>query len=786
MANKVAQSGRFSFGEVDLESEWQSLATDLSAPGSEEDEDLASSGASAGDIGEPDAENGRAAHAAASHAPAETQLYAYLEASKEAARIPQTTPFDDLAARLNGFYAPRSERTPPRLASGYHSAPKAFAGPAAPPAMDEASLTWFDEKFTELRSLIGSRDSEAREIASINERLTEIIERVDALAKSIPGEPVIQSIEAQLANLALTLDTMREAQKADAQSMTQAAGAVSSATERLEKSCDALETATGKALENVALAAEQHFSRGAKITAGEIGEALRRALPDRRAGGPAGDIRAPMARLAESGQNLADAAADAHIALRDYLSGSGGGEGAGRDALSPLALQPLKRLGVHMPITAGAPPAFTRSPKPLAAEGARASESNLKNLTARERGAREADHPVRAHYPGFAGSPRQRQHDPRQVSPVPTFLRRNAAHDDDYESEAPLSREPSLPETSKGVPLLGVGAVALILLLASAALLYLKLTASAMDPLPGHAAQKISAAPSPAGAEMADLRVRPSAARGDAPKAAFLTNAFAPYVSIPSGTFPTLLQATRVGEQSWDASVQLGEAGAAARPGQLAPDPEAAPAEDDLQRLADAASRGDSEAQYLIGRRLLADTSIRSNASSAVRWLTRAANRGHMLAQYLLGTLYEKGAGVARSDAQAAFWYRRAAEGGHVKSMHNLGVLYTGQGDLPTDYAKSVLWFTRAAERGLADSQFNLAMLYENGLGVAKDRRLAYFWFDIAGLAGDREAQAQADRLRKKLSEADLAKADAEIQAWRPQDATAALGAAQGGVKAPG
>jgi localization factor PodJL len=779
MANKVAKSGRFTFGEVDLESEWQTLANDVPMPGPQ--------------LEGLSPEAGAIEIALPAHPVAEAQLYAYLEASKEAARIPQTSPFEDLAERLNGFRPPRIERVPPRLAPVEDmpaSAPSAPAPSPSPPPMP--GMEWFDEQFTELRSLIGARENDAGEIVSINERLGEIVQRVDALAKSIPGEPVIQSIETQLANLAFTLNAMREAQSVEAETVAEAANAAAStAAERLERSREALERATGEAMADVARAAERHFEKRAAIAAGEIAQALQLALPERGMDGVERleeEVHALNIWARESETRTVESIEKMHGTLRDLLH-KVDRDDPPRGMLPPVVLQPLKRLGVHMPITAGVP-AFSRSPRISGGQTMGASEASLKTLTSREpmRDATRPSNPASRH-PAYA-----RTYEPVSppLSPVPSFLRQSLAAEEETAASA-ASPHSVLAETARAVPLLGVGAVALILLLASAALLYLKLTAS--NALPNHMVQRISSTPMAGDAEAAAANPDTIAVarRGRSAKGVFLNSAsVSPVPASGSASaaalppLPLLLQASPAGQGTWDATFQVTAPASATRASQSAPQPEAQPGDDDLPRLLAAASNGESEAEYRLGRRFLADTSIRSNASSAVRWLSRAANHGHLLAQYLLGTLYENGTGVARDDAQAASWYQRAAEAGHVKSMHNLAVLYTGQDDFPADYAKAATWFSRAAERGLADSQFNLAILYENGLGVRKDQRRAYFWFDIAGRGGDLEALAQAERLRKLLPAVEVARTDAEIKVWKIQDAPSAFSTSQGSVQAPG
>ncbi len=98
--------------------------------------------------------------------------------------------------------------------------------------------------------------------------------------------------------------------------------------------------------------------------------------------------------------------------------------------------------------------------------------------------------------------------------------------------------------------------------------------------------------------------------------------------------------------------------------------------DEDVQKLTNAASRGDREAQFRIGARFL-NNPARSDASAAARWLSRAAEQGHVESQFLLASLFERGAGVPKEERRALELYRKAAKAGHTRAMHNLAVLLT-------------------------------------------------------------------------------------------------------------
>jgi localization factor PodJL len=69
---------------------------------------------------------------------------------------------------------------------------------------------------------------------------------------------------------------------------------------------------------------------------------------------------------------------------------------------------------------------------------------------------------------------------------------------------------------------------------------------------------------------------------------------------------------------------------------------------------------------------------------------------------------------------------------------------------------------------GLADSQFNLALMYERGLGAGKNLSKAYFWYVVAAQAGDKEAEAKAQRLKQTLPAAEVRRLETEAANWSP------------------
>ncbi len=188
-----------------------------------------------------------------------------------------------------------------------------------------------------------------------------------------------------------------------------------------------------------------------------------------------------------------------------------------------------------------------------------------------------------------------------------------------------------------------------------------------------------------------------------------------------------------------------------------------------------AAIKGDLDAQFQVGQKYLNGQDAGSTADKqkrlarAVRWFWRAAENGHVPSQYRLATLYELGSGTPKNYAEANKWYRRAAEAGHVKAMHNLAVLLAqGQG-VQIDHEAAAKWFQKAADHGLSDSQYNLAVLYERGFGVKQDTAKAYQWYALAARHGDSKAMQRRDAVTVRLSAEQIAEVAQNVANWSSQ-----------------
>ncbi len=148
--------------------------------------------------------------------------------------------------------------------------------------------------------------------------------------------------------------------------------------------------------------------------------------------------------------------------------------------------------------------------------------------------------------------------------------------------------------------------------------------------------------------------------------------------------------------------------------------------EKELQSWAD---RGDADAQFELGLRMITGEGMKKNLAAGVKSVEKAAKQKHLRAQHVLGTLYEDGVGVKKDLAKAAEWYRISAELGFALSQHNLAALYEEGKGVKKDPGKAAEWFKKAADQGNPPSQTAYASKLERGDGVPSSSAKAALWY---------------------------------------------------------
>ncbi len=178
------------------------------------------------------------------------------------------------------------------------------------------------------------------------------------------------------------------------------------------------------------------------------------------------------------------------------------------------------------------------------------------------------------------------------------------------------------------------------------------------------------------------------------------------------------------------------------------------------------------DAQYALGKLLLADDVEVLDREQGIRWLTRAAESGHEFAAYRLAKEFLKDG----NTAEALPWLTMSAEADNPYAKYLLGKLYWEDEDIPQDMGQAVYWLTQAAEQGHAYAQILLgrqsspslpsAILAVNSLLHS----IGQIFRDNAQVVDSTRGHRTDRKLRRKIQEKKIAMGhkpdDHEEQGW--------------------
>src|SRR5262245_3691950 len=145
----------------------------------------------------------------------------------------------------------------------------------------------------------------------------------------------------------------------------------------------------------------------------------------------------------------------------------------------------------------------------------------------------------------------------------------------------------------------------------------------------------------------------------------------------------------------------------------------------EIQRLRDAAGRGDADAQNDLGLLLRFGAAfynrsgVDQDTDAAVRWFRLAAAQGLDRAQSNLALCLLTGEGVEKNAAEAFAWQSRAAAQGRPQPQYSLGLMYMNGEGVSQDPSIGIEWIRKAAGQELPAALGRLGDVYASGEGVA-------------------------------------------------------------------
>lgn len=156
-----------------------------------------------------------------------------------------------------------------------------------------------------------------------------------------------------------------------------------------------------------------------------------------------------------------------------------------------------------------------------------------------------------------------------------------------------------------------------------------------------------------------------------------------------------------------------------------------------IYQLRKAAVKGDPEAQYEYGRRLLTGQKGAVQSSRlAFKWFARAAEKRQPRAMAAMGLCYERGLGVPRSLSKARLWYAAAVDEGNDDACQTLVLMEARSGNL----RGALHWLERMADDDSVPAQLILAHMHLNGTAKNASAAEGIRYLRYAAMQGNAEA----------------------------------------------
>jgi TPR repeat protein len=164
--------------------------------------------------------------------------------------------------------------------------------------------------------------------------------------------------------------------------------------------------------------------------------------------------------------------------------------------------------------------------------------------------------------------------------------------------------------------------------------------------------------------------------------------------------------------------------------------------------------KGDMYSQMYLGD-IHRDERFETNYESAYFWYSQAASQGDSAAQYYIGNMTLAGLGTPKNVPKALRFLEDLAEKGHAGAMYNIGKVYKTGFNILKNHKLASKWFHMAAKEGHVDSMYEIADSFERGFGLDKSERDALEWFETAALHGHTDAAYRAGLLNLFFAESD-------------------------------
>lgn len=130
--------------------------------------------------------------------------------------------------------------------------------------------------------------------------------------------------------------------------------------------------------------------------------------------------------------------------------------------------------------------------------------------------------------------------------------------------------------------------------------------------------------------------------------------------------------------------------------------------------LEKAATKGDAEAQLILGRFYASDFGYK-DYQKAFKWIKKSAEQGVAEAEHTMGDCYREGFCVNKDVVIANHWYEKAAKQEYPKAMYECGVSYINGRGVFRNIHEGINYLKAAADKDVPEACETLAKLFKSG-----------------------------------------------------------------------
>lgn len=169
-----------------------------------------------------------------------------------------------------------------------------------------------------------------------------------------------------------------------------------------------------------------------------------------------------------------------------------------------------------------------------------------------------------------------------------------------------------------------------------------------------------------------------------------------------------------------------------------------------------ALDKGDSRANYYLGRAYLDGRGVDEDGDKGWDLIESAADDGFELALNFLGKTYLSMARDEETDDKdreeyvenAAHYLSQSAEQNNAEGQWHLGWMYINGDYFDKDEHAGIDLFKKAADQDFSPAMVALGMCFEDGIGVPQDKNTAISYYEMAAEQDNEEAIEALKRLR--------------------------------------